>query len=370
MENDLKILLEKAVLSEETKEALSTAWAKKVEAVREEVATELRQEFASRFEHDKGVIVEGMDNFLTTSLTKEIEVFAENEKKLAEERVALENKGKMISEKFEKFMEKALSDELKEFKSERKMVAEAINKAEKFVVTKLAEEISEYEESKAKLIEERVAVETEKKAEIAAAKKLFVEKASVLAEKVINETIKTEFTQLRQDLEEARKLTLGRKIFEAFATEFGANFFNESAEVKKISEKVSELNKQLSEAKKSIEDKDIALSESAKQVKVAQELVERNTVMGDILSTLDANKRSVMRKLLESVETSKLRDSYKKFLPTVLNAKNEGRKSLVENTEATSHEGRRFEEGNRKAMVTKEQSPELTELSRLVHGSF
>ena len=380
IEKDMRALLEKEVLSEETKEALLEAWNKKVETVREEVSTELRQDFASRFEHDKSTIVEAMEKFINDSLTKEIESLVESQKKLTEQRIALEAKGKTVSEKFNKFLNDKLTEELTEFKQNRQQFSESVNKAEKFIVRKLAEELTEYEECKTKLVEERVALETEKKKEINEAKKIFIEKASTLAEQVINEAIKSEFTQLREELVEARKLTLGRKIFEAFAAEFGTNFFSESTEIKKIASKIEELNTKLTEAQNTLAAKNTELLEARKQAAVSQELVERNTTMGELLSSLNAEKRSVMRKLLESVSTVKLRESYKRFLPSVLGhsgeiiglEKTDERKALNETASSneSSQDRRRIVEGNRKAMNKQEQNPELAELKRLSRGTF
>ena len=197
MEKDLKTLLEKVVLSEETKEALTEAWNIKVSEVREEVSAELREEFSNRFEHDKVVVVEAMEQFVTDRLAKETTSLIEAQKKVAEERVALSKKGASISENFEKFMTTKLVEELKEFTAERGAIAGKLEKAEKFIIRKLAEELKEYEVSKAKLIEERVAVEAEKKQAIEEAKKTFIIKASALSEKVISEGLKAEFTQLR-----------------------------------------------------------------------------------------------------------------------------------------------------------------------------
>jgi hypothetical protein len=375
MEKDLKTLLEKVVLSEDTKEALIEAWTTKVGEVREEVAAELREEFSSRFEHDKGVVVEAMEKFITDRLAKETAGLIDGQKKLAEERAALTKKGGSISEKFEKFMTAKLVGELKEFASERGIVSEKIAKTEKFIVSKLAEELKEYEDSKAQLISERVAVEVEKNKQIADAKKSFVEKASSLAEKVISEGLKAEFSQLREELAEARKLTFGRKIFESYMAEYAANFFNESEEVKKISSKIGELEGALSEAKKSIEAKDAELSEAKKEVRITKELVERKEVLSDILSPLNKEKRAIMGKLLESVETRKLRDSYNKFLPSVLGVHETGvKQTLTENTsrdEGASHEGKRVVDGNRKALEEKEAAEivELRNLTRQVKHS-
>ena len=369
MAKDLKTLLEKAVLSEETKEAISTAWTAKVEQVREETATELRQEFSSRFEHDKNSIVEAMDQFLTDHLGKEIKSLVESQKKVAQERVALTKKGETINEKFEKFMLTALSKELSEFSANRKAFVESINKAEKFIVSHLAEEIKEYEDCKNKLIEERVSVQAEKTKEINEAKKRFIEQASLVAEQVISESIKAEFTELRENLAEARKQTFGRKIFESFAAEFGSNFFSESSEIKKIASKVKALETQLSEAKNQVSAKASELTESQNQVKVAQELLERNTVMSDLLTSLSKDKRAVMRKMLESVDTRKLRENYKKFLPAVLNTFEGNREDLSTKTELvennTATVAKRVVDGNRKVIVEKEEIAEIQDLLRL-----
>jgi hypothetical protein len=371
MEKDLKTLLEKAVLSEETKEALQSAWNNRVSEVREEVSAELREEFASRFEHDKNTVVSAMEKFLTDRITKETAALIDGQKKLAEERVAFAKKVEGASEKFSKFITAKLVEEIKEFKGERTAVAEKLEKAEKFIIRKLSEELKEYEGSKAKLIEERVAVEVEKKGQIDEAKKLFIEKASSLAEKVISEGLKAEFTQLREELAEARKTTFGRKLFDAFVAEYASHFFSESVEVKKFESEISELYGKLTDATKTIETKDAELGEAQKRVRITNELVERKNIMSDLLSPLNKEKKAIMSKLLESVETKKLADSYKKFLPSVLGVNEAVEKvTLTETTSgdnAVSHERKREVDGNRPAQEETEdaQIVELRNLARL-----
>ena len=190
-----------------------------------------------------------------------------------------------------------------------------------------------------------------------------------MSEKVITEGLKAEFAQLRDELAEARKLTFGRKLFEAFVSEYSASFFNESEEVKKISSKIETLEAQLLEAKKASESKDIELTESKKQIRMTNELVERKEVLADILSPLNKEKRSIMNKLLESVETRKLRDSFAKFLPSVLGVnETAGKTTLTENTkkdETASHEGKRVIDGNRKAIEEEQENAEIVELRHL-----
>ena len=270
MEKDLKTLLEKVVLSEETKEALTEAWNAKVAQIQEEVSAELREEFSNRFEHDKIVVVEAMEKFITDRLTKETASLIEAQKKVAEESVALANKGKTISEKFEKFMTSKFVEELSEFETERSAVAGKLEKAEKFIIHKLTEELKEYEDSKTKLVEERVAVEVEKKQAIEEAKKVFISKASALSEKIISEGLKAEFAQLREELAEARKTTFGRKLFEAFVSEYSASFFNESVEVKKIGSKIETSKQHSLKLRRHSESKDIELTEAKKQVRITE----------------------------------------------------------------------------------------------------
>ena len=51
----IKPLLDSGIINEETQTALSEAWESKLDETREIVRAELREEFASRYEHDKNV---------------------------------------------------------------------------------------------------------------------------------------------------------------------------------------------------------------------------------------------------------------------------------------------------------------------------
>ena len=62
-------LLENAELTEDVKTALQEAWEGKISEAREELTAELREEFAQRYEHDKGQIVEAVDNFISEKVS-------------------------------------------------------------------------------------------------------------------------------------------------------------------------------------------------------------------------------------------------------------------------------------------------------------
>ena len=80
-------LLEGTELSEEVRGSIQEAWESKLSEARESMTAELREEFAQRYEHDKGLIVEAMDNFISTRVEAEIAELAEDRKALAEQQV-------------------------------------------------------------------------------------------------------------------------------------------------------------------------------------------------------------------------------------------------------------------------------------------
>ena len=65
-------LLEGTELSEEVRGSIQEAWESKLSEARESMTAELREEFAQRYEHDKSLIVEAMDNFISTRVEAEI----------------------------------------------------------------------------------------------------------------------------------------------------------------------------------------------------------------------------------------------------------------------------------------------------------
>ena len=74
---NFKDLLENAELTEDVKSALQEAWDSRISEAREELTAELREEFAQRYDHDKGQIVEAMDKFISEKVEAEISLIAE-----------------------------------------------------------------------------------------------------------------------------------------------------------------------------------------------------------------------------------------------------------------------------------------------------
>jgi hypothetical protein len=68
----------------------------------------------------------------------------------------------------------------------------------------------------------------------------------------------------------------------------------------------------LNQSKKLIESKE-------REVRIIKESNQREKTMSDLLAPLNAEKASVMKDLLESVQTPKLQSTFDKYLPAVLN---------------------------------------------------
>ena len=80
----LKTLFENDVVSEEVRQSIEEAWEAKITENRKAVTAELREEFAKKYEHDKGTMVESIDKLLEERLASELQEFAEDRKQLAE----------------------------------------------------------------------------------------------------------------------------------------------------------------------------------------------------------------------------------------------------------------------------------------------
>ena len=63
--------------------------------------------------------------------------------------------------------------------------------------------------------------------------------------------------------------------------------------------------------------------------------MERKAVMGELLAPLGADKRDIMKDLLESVQTKKLNEAFDKYLPAVM----EGQSRKVAPKKAILSEG-------------------------------
>jgi len=314
----IKPLLDSDLITEETRTEINEAWEAKLSEAREQARTELREEFAQRYEHDKTVMVEALDKMVTEGLAAEIAQVAAEKQSLAEDRVRFQSKMKESSTKFNSFMVTKLAEEIGELRRDRKMHSEGLEKLESFIVHALAHEIQEFAADKRDVVETKVRLVREARGKLESLKARFVKESAQKMSQAVSQHLKTELSQLQEDIKVARENNFGRRIFEAYASEFGATHLNEKAEVRKLYSALSKKDAQLAEAIKLAQRAKVVVESKEREIRMMNESNERDSTMEMLLAPLNRDKQEVMRNLLESVQTPRLKNAFEKYLPAVL----------------------------------------------------
>lgn len=330
----LKPLLDSDLINEETRSEISEAWEAKMTEAREQVRAELREEFAQRYEHDKTVMVEALDRMVTEGLTAEIEAVQAEKQALAEDRVRFQSKMKESATKFNDFMVTKLAEEIGELRKDRQQHSQGLDKLEKFVVRALAEEITEFAQDRRDVVETRVRLVRDARGQLEALKSRFVKESAEKMSQSVARHLKAELSQLQEDIKIARENNFGRRIFEAYAAEFGATHLNENAAVRELKGMVADKNRQLAEATQTLEKAKVLVESKEREIRMIKESNVRESTMEELLAPLNEEKREVMKNLLESVQTQRLKGAFEKYLPAVLA---EGRPAKARSVIAESH---------------------------------
>jgi hypothetical protein len=314
----IKPLLGSELLSEEAQQEITEAWESKLNEAREQVRAELREEFAHRYEHDKQVMVEALDRMVTEGLAAEIQSVAAEKQALVEDRVKFQSKMSESATKFNSFMVTKLAEEISELRRDRKQHNEGLEKLEGFIVHALAREIQEFATDKRDVVETKVRLVREARGQLEALKARFVTESAQKMTQAVSRHLKAELSQLQEDIKVARENNFGRRIFEAYASEFGATHLNEKAEVRKLHDTIAQKDNKLAEAIKLIKNAKVLNESKEREIRMIKESNERESTMEMLLAPLNKEKQDVMRNLLESVQTSRLKNAFEKYLPAVL----------------------------------------------------
>lgn len=327
----IKSLLDNDLITEDTRQEISEAWEAKMNEARNEIRTELRGEFAEKYEHDKAVMVEALDRMVTDGIRKEIESVKEEKLALAEDRVRFNSKLKENATKFNDFMVSKLAEEIGELREDRSTHNKSISKMESFVTRALAEEIAEFQKDKQAVVETRVRLVSEARDKLENLKDKFIKESSSRMSQTVAKHLTAELGQLKEDIKAARENSFGRRIFEAFASEFGNTYLNENAEMRKLKQLLSDKDSKLAEAAKTLEKQTQLVESKERKIRMIKENNERNAVMEELLAPLNEEKQEVMQNLLENVQTSRLRKTFDKYLPAVLaeSRTNKSKKQMV-----------------------------------------
>ena len=333
----IKPLLDSGLINEDVSKELNEAWESKLTEAREMVRAELREEFAQRYEHDKSVMVEALDKMVTEGLAGELASIATEKQALAEDRVKFQHKMKESATKFNSFLVTKLAEEISELRKDRKMHTEGVAKLENFVVHALAKEIQEFAADKRDLVETKVRLVSEARNKLETLKARFVKESANKMSQAVSKHLKAELNQLQEDIKVARENNFGRRIYEAYATEFGATHLNEKAEVRKLHNTIAHKDKKLSEAIKLTMKAKVLVENKERELRMIKESNERESTMDELLRPLNKEKQEVMRNLLESVQTNRLKNAFEKYLPAVLEDRSvKARKVISEQVSAVT----------------------------------
>ena len=331
----LKPLIDNGILNEDTRKSLEESWNAKLLEAREEIRTEIRDEMAGRYSHDRAVMVEALDKMVNESLTAEVRKIAAERELVSEDRVKFTQQMVNKAKNFDSYLSESLTREISELRSDRVAMQKTIAKLEAFVAENLRNEISEFAQDKADLAATKVAVVTEGRKKLETLRDSFVKKASSLVENTITTHLRSELNQLKTDIQEAKENNFGRKIFEAFATEFGSSYLNERADIKKLTGKIALMATQISEARDAEARAMTEVKKKNEELRRINENIDRKGKLNNLLSPLSKEKAAVMSTLLESVPTDKLDAAFKKYLNPVMSgsaAVTAPKQAIVEST--------------------------------------
>lgn len=334
-----KQLVESGVMSAETQSVVEAAFAAKIQENRDQVTAQLREEFAQKYNYDKTVMVEAIDKMLSERLAAEMAELHEDKRALSEATVAYRTRIAEDAKVLEGFVIKQLGKELVEFQSDRQRVAENFQKLEQFVVKALAKEINEFAQDKRDLAETKVKLVREAKDKFSEIRSAFIKRSAKVVEHAVTAKLATELKQLKEDVDQARSNDFGRRIYEAFSQEFSSSFLNEKSETSKLLKVIQKKEQELAEAQQLIVEKQHIAESRTRELRITKDLMERNSIMSEMLAPLSADKREVMQQLLESVQTPKLTDAFNKYLPAVMEGEKKVTKKamLAESKEITGN---------------------------------
>lgn len=331
--------------------SLQEAFDKKVAEVREQAEMSVREELSRRYEHDKDKLVEAVDRMLSDVVQKHENDKAEAVSKFVEARTTFRKAVKESRITFKAKLEEQntvaraaiaskLKEEISKLRDAKKAITEErlsyadklsavkeslaedhakrLQKIDEFVVRQVSKELQDFLVDHKALVTTRAKLVAESRQKLKDTQDRFVKEAATKVEKVINETLKREMTQLHEDLEKNRQNMFGRKIFEAVAAEFMSSYLAEGTEIRKLQTVLETKESELAEAQGKLQ---TSLKEgqiATRKVKLAEDRAVRTRVLGELLNNLRGEKRQVMEGMLETVRTEALKESFNKLLPVVL----------------------------------------------------
>lgn len=330
MFEQLKPLIESGIITEETSTAITEAWEARLDEAKDQVRAELREEYAQKHEHDKKQMANALDKMVSESLSHEIKEFQRERQIMTEDRVKAKRNLSETANKFDSFLVTKLAEEIGELRKDRETNKANQQKLEEFIVHALSKEIKEFAQDKQAVTEARVKLVTEGKKRLAELEQKFVTESAQRLKSTINKHLKSEITQLKEDITAAKQNSFGRKLFEAYMAEFSTSYVSQNAMARKIDKQLKATQKQLEESIAQNKKTKAIVESKEREVRMIKESNLRERTMSELLGTLNDDKSKIMKELLESIQTPRLKDAFDKYLPAVLNGNQTRRKMISE----------------------------------------
>jgi hypothetical protein len=124
---------------------------------------------------------------------------------------------------------------------------------------------------------------------------------------------------LKEDIDAARRNDFGRKLFEAFASEYQTSYLSEKSETAKLLKVIDMKELAITEAAKAVTQAHALIESKKAEIATLKESQQRKAIMNELLAPLNSEQRDIMGELMESVKTTRLNESFDKYLPAVLN---------------------------------------------------
>lgn len=329
MNETLKNLFESKVLDDATKAAIKEAFDSAIASAKKEAGEKVRTDIAERYKQDRARLVGAMDTMLREAV--------ENEFTDLKTDVELLRK-----------LKATYAQKIAEAKSQgKKDTARAMKVFEQFIRSAMAKEIKEFRDDRAKQRSASVKAITEARADQERQKERFIERGAVVLENVMKKKLGKFIAEAREDIESAKKNDMGRKIFEAFASEYAATHFNSDEQMKALAEQLAAVTAEKDALKKRVTEstqafKQRLLKETTEKKKLEEASTRQKTLV-KLLGQLSGDARAQMKPILEAAETSKLEATFKKMLPLVAKTapkgKSDGNVRLDESTIKTGSKG-------------------------------
>jgi len=241
-----------------------------------------------------------MDEILQKLLSSEL---------LSEEaKTEISTKWASAVEEYKKTVREEVSIEVRheiseQWQTERDALVENV---EAFVAKKLEEEVAELKAD----IERFRDLEAEYAEKIVEEKHAMAEKLSGELDQLIDKMdaffehrLEEEFKELKEDLEVVKQNDFGRRMFEAFVSEFSKNYVDEAS-----------IQTQLTAALGKVEE----AAATIKALEASNAKMVREAKLEKILAPLQGKKREQMAFVLANVETARLEEAYNHFIGRVL----------------------------------------------------